>query len=153
MHGSTWATRFEEALKEKGLDFETMARAQSFRGVGGEIRSTTAKVYPIGIDKVHGRMFSAEAPGPLPLLLSRPFMQELGTVMDIGRGVVSFNAIGVKDLPLVKTKKGHLAVNLLDVNPEQLTDFIAIQQRRRQAGAHRGGHGRLPPIPRLPRGA
>ncbi|CAE7324408.1 Copia protein [Symbiodinium microadriaticum] len=73
----------QEALKEKGLDFETMARAQSFRGVGGEIRSTTAKVYPIGIDK------------------------ELGTVMDIGRGVVSFNAIGVKDLPLVKTKKGN----------------------------------------------
>ena len=50
-------------------------------------------------------------------------MQEFGTVIDIGRSVPLFNAIGVKDLPLIRTAKGHLAHNLLDYDNDHLEDF------------------------------
>ena len=92
------------------------------KGVGGNIQSDVVKVYPVGLAKVHGEMCSSEAPGPLPLLLSRPFVEEMGTVMDIGRGTVSFTALGVRDLPLVKTSRGHLAVDLLDFDRGSLAE-------------------------------
>lgn len=49
-------------------------------------------------------------------------MQKLGAVIDLKRGI-SFEEIGVKDLPLIKTKRGHLAVDLLDYNAGQLDTF------------------------------
>ena len=123
MHGSVWATRFEDELKKLGLSFSTKEKKQIFKGVGGQIVSNVVKVYPIGLSRIHGEMCSCEAPGPLPLLLSRPFMEELGTVIDVGRGKVSFTAIGVKDLDLVKTNRGHLAVNILDFDTADLSAF------------------------------
>ncbi|CAE7548475.1 RE2, partial [Symbiodinium necroappetens] len=72
MHGEVWASRFEEELTRLGLAFEALDRPQVFRGVGGQ------------------------APGSLPLLLSRPFME---------------------------TSRGHLAVNLLEFNKATLDDF------------------------------
>ena len=122
MHGAAWAKRFEAELEKLGLNFEVRHKTQTFKGVGGHIQSDVVKVYPVGLAKVHGEMCSSEAPGPLPLLLSRPFMEEMGTVMDIGRGTVSFAALGVKDLPLVKTSRGHLAVDLLDFDRASLSD-------------------------------
>ena len=82
--------------------------------------SHVVKVYPIGLSQIHGEMCSCEAPGSLPLLLSRPFMEE-----HIGRGKVSFTAIGVQDLDLVKTSRGHLAVNILDFDTSDLSAFSA----------------------------
>ena len=75
MHGSVWAERFEAELKSRGLAFHSLSKKQIFKGVGGQIQSDVVKVYPIGLAKVHGEMCSSEAPGALPLLLSRPFMQ------------------------------------------------------------------------------
>ncbi|CAK8990843.1 unnamed protein product [Durusdinium trenchii] len=63
-----------------------------------------------------------EAPGGLPLLLSRPFMEELQTVIDIGARTVSFNKIGVSGLPLVRTSRGHLEVSLLDFDMDSIQD-------------------------------
>ena len=60
-----------------------------------------------------GEIYSAETEGSVPLLISRPFMEKLSTVLDLSRGTVSFEAIGVYNLPLQKTSKGHLAVDLL----------------------------------------
>ena len=114
MRGTAWAERFEAELSRLGLKFQSQKRKQLFKGVGGQIQSNLVKIYPIGLAKVHGEMCSSEAPGPLPLLLSRPFMEELGAVIDINQGTVHFTAIGVRDLPLLNTSKSHLAVNLLD---------------------------------------
>ena len=122
-HGSVWATRFEAELGKLGLAFTTQKKKQVFKGVGGQIVSNVVKIYPIGLSQIHGEMCSCEAPGSLPLLLSRPFMKELGTVIDIGRGKVSFTALGVKDLDLVKTSRGHLAVNILDFDIADLSAF------------------------------
>ena len=41
-------------------------------------------------------------------------MELQGTVIDVGRGAVSFENLGVKDLPLVRTSRRHLAVRILD---------------------------------------
>ena len=37
-------------------------------------------------------------------------MENQGAVIDIGQGTVSFKAIGVEDLPLLRASKGHLAI-------------------------------------------
>ena len=123
MHGSTWAQAFEERLCELGLAVHTIEKSQRFRGVGGLSQSTVTKIFPIGIKGVHGDLYSAEVEGSLPLLLSRPFMHELGAVLDLGANTVSFTGLGVTDLPLVKTAKGHIAVNLLDFDEGKLDEF------------------------------
>ena len=114
MHGADWASRFESELKEKGLLVKRKSKIQLFRGVGGETRSDVVKAFPVSIGGVQGEIFSAETPGSVPLLMSRPFMEKLGAVLNLRKSTVSFEEIGVKDLPLLKTSKGHLAVNLLD---------------------------------------
>ena len=76
MHGSKWAARFEEALRQKGLDCETRACDQKFKGVGGDVASSCLKVYPIGISGIHGELVSCETEGNLPMLLSRAFMEQ-----------------------------------------------------------------------------
>lgn len=50
-------------------------------------------------------------------------MEELGAVINLANQTISFLTIGVKDKPLLKTSKGHLALNLLDFNLDQLDDF------------------------------
>ena len=72
-------------------------------------------------------------------------------MMDVGRGTVSFAALGVKDLPLVKTSRGHLAVDLLDFDRTSLSDneFSQPSARGPRGGtdpgdnADRPGHGRF----------
>ena len=121
MHGTDWAKAFEEEFEKLNLSPRRRLKKQSFKGVGGQIASDTVKIFPVGINKVNGELHSAEAPGSLPLL-SRPFMEELQTVINIGARTVSFNKIGVTDLPLVKTSRGHLAVSLLDFDMDSLQD-------------------------------
>ena len=122
MHGAEWATAFEAELEKIGLSSQRRLKKQSFKGVGGQIASDTVKIFPVGISKVNGELHSAEAPGGLPLLLSRPFMEELQTVIDIGARTVSFNKIGVSGLPLVRTSRGHLVVSLLDFDMDSIQD-------------------------------
>ena len=105
MHGLEWASRFEEALATFGLSPKSRLKNQLFSGVGGQVSSQTVKIFPIGINKVHGELHSAEIPGSAPLLLSRPFMEELDTNIDIGKNTVSFRKIGVHDLPLLRTAR------------------------------------------------
>ena len=86
-------------------------------------QSTVTKIFPTGMQGVRGDLYSAEVEGNLPLLLSRPFMHELGAVLDLGANTVSFNGLGMTNLPLVKTAKGHIAVNLLDFDQDKLDEF------------------------------
>ena len=118
MHGSQWAQRFEEALAEYNKRPIILEKTQKFHGVGGETISTMVKIFPIGIGGNDGEIHSAETEGSTPLLISRPFMQDLGTVIDFAANTVTFDEIGVYALPLVRTARGHLAVNLLDFEVE-----------------------------------
>ena len=118
MHGSQWAQRFEEALAEYNKRPIILEKTPKFHGVGGETISTTVKIFPIGIGGNDGEIHSAETEGSTPLLISRPFMQDLGTVIDFAANTVTFDEIGVYALPLVRTARGHLAVNLLDFEVE-----------------------------------
>ena len=54
-------------------------------------------------------------------------MEELGAVIDIGQGTVHFTAIGVRDLPLLKTFK-DLAVNLLDFDTSRPLVIVVIRR-------------------------
>eukprot|EP00434_Breviolum_minutum_P011223 symbB.v1.2.009904.t1/scaffold605.1/size182108/4 len=47
----------------------------------------------------------------------------LGTVIDLYNRTVSFRALEVQDLPLIKTAKGHLAIDLLNFNTENIGEL------------------------------
>eukprot|EP00435_Cladocopium_sp_Y103_P062124 s1878_g23.t1 len=126
MHGTVWASKFEERLSELNLQPMCKTKTQRFRGVGGETVSRVVKIFPIGLGGVHGELHSAETDGDTPLLLSRPFMQSLGAVINLKKNVVSFENIGVTDLPLVRTQRGHLAVNLLDFDCNNMEAFQSL---------------------------
>ena len=53
-------------------------------------------------------------------------MQELGAVIDMKNNLVSFEEIGVKDMPLIRTNRGHMAINLLDFNRHRLDDLSSF---------------------------
>ena len=41
-------------------------------------------------------------------------MQALGTIIDLKNNTVSFSELGISSLPLHRTRRGHLAISLLD---------------------------------------
>eukprot|EP00435_Cladocopium_sp_Y103_P058473 s1160_g20.t1 len=123
MHGQEWAKAFEEKLNELGLQPSTRHKTQLFKGIGGHAESKVVKAYPVGLGGVNGELHSAETPGKTPMLVSRPFMQTLGTIINIGDGTVSFSKLGVHDLPLKRTSRGHLAVSLLDFDLNNMSVF------------------------------
>ncbi|CAE7610026.1 30S ribosomal protein S1, chloroplastic [Symbiodinium microadriaticum] len=94
MHGSVWAQTFEERLRELGV--RGWWHVPEHRDQDLSYRDA-------------GR--------------ARPFMHELGAVLDLGANTVSFNGLGMTNLPLVKTAKGHIAVNLLDFDQDKLDEF------------------------------
>ena len=111
MHGDQWCTAFEEKLAEFDLKPTLRKKKQLFKGIGGHSESKVVKGFAIGIGGVNGTLHSAETNGKIPMLISRPFMQSLGTVIiNIGAGTVTFEKIGVHDLPLIRTCRGHLAI-------------------------------------------
>ena len=118
-----WDNLVRLPLSDIGLSPFVKSKIQKFRGVGGETVSREVKVFPIGIGGKHGELHSAETPGDTPLLLSRPFMEALGTVIDLYNRTVSFRALEVQDLPLIKTAKGHLAIDLLNFNTENIGEL------------------------------
>ena len=125
-HGEGWSSAFEEELKKIGISVKARDKSQTFKGVGGQTESTVVKIFPFGIGgKSHGYIHSAETPGSTPMLISRPFMKELGTILDLGAGTVSFTKLGVFDLPIIRTKRGHPAVNLLHFNADKLDEFFS----------------------------
>eukprot|EP00434_Breviolum_minutum_P038574 symbB.v1.2.034224.t1/scaffold4384.1/size41667/2 len=123
MHGEAWSEAFENELKKIGISVKSRNKTQTFKGVGGQTESTVVKMFPFGIGgEEHGYIHSAETPENTPMLISRPFMKELGTILNLGEGTVSFTKLGVYDLPIVRTKRGHPAVNLLYFNSNKLDD-------------------------------
>ena len=128
MHGTKWAKKFEQELMKIPLCPRLKQKKQLFRGIGGDIESQVVKVFPVGIGRRNGELHSAEVPGNNPMLVSRPFMQKLGTIINIGDGTVTFERLGVRDLPLRKTSKGHLAVSLLDFEAETVDIYDHLHE-------------------------
>ena len=128
MHGTKWAEKFEQELMKIPLCPRLKQKRQLFRGIGGDIESNVVKVFPVGIGHRNGELHSAEVPGSNPLLISRPFMQKLGTIINIGDGTVTFELLGVRDLPLRRTAKGHLAVSLLDFEAETVDIYDHLHE-------------------------
>ena len=128
MHGTKWAKKFEQELMKIPLCPRLKQKRQLFRGIGGDIESQVVKVFPVGIGRRNGELHSAEVPGNNPMLISRPFMQKLGTIINIGDGTVTFERLGVRDLPLRRTSKGHLAVSLLDFEAETVDIYDHLHE-------------------------
>ena len=123
MHGEEWAKAYEEKLAELGLQPSIRNKTQLFKGIGGHAESKVVKAYPVGLGGVNGELHSAETPGKTPMLISRPFMQTLGTIINLGEGTVSFSKLNIRDLPLKRTSRGHLAISLLDFDLNTMSVF------------------------------
>ena len=123
MHCEEWAKAYEEKLAELGLQPSIRNKTQLFKGIGGHAESKVVKAYPVGLGGVNGELHSAETPGKTPMLISRPFMQTLGTIINLGEGTVSFSKLNIRDLPLKRTSRGHLAISLLDFDLNTMSVF------------------------------
>ena len=133
MHGKDWADQMEQGLLANGLSSAKRSKDQMFRGIGGKIQSKHVRIFPVGIYGVHGEVHSAETPGNTPMLISRPFMEELGAVINLGNQTVSFTTLGIYDKPLLKTSRGHLALNLLDFDSSKMDEFESEDEETIQA--------------------
>ncbi len=81
VHSAQWADAFEKELKKRDLKPKVREKKQTFRGIGGNSESDVVKVFPVAIGGVLGELHSAETKeGNYPLLVSRPFMEHLGTI-------------------------------------------------------------------------
>lgn len=135
----------EKELLARGLSSSKRSRSQIFKGIGGKIEPKHVRVFPMGIYKVHGEIHSAETPGNTPLLLSRPFMEELGAVINLADQTISFLAINVNNMPMCKTSKGHLALNLLDFNMDKLDEFMSEAEEEKENQKPSEASGEQPP--------
>ena len=133
MHGKDWADQMEQGLLANGLSSAKRSKDQTFRGIGGKIQSKHVRIFPVGICGVHGEVHSAETPGNTPMLISRPFTEELGAVINLGKQTVSFTTLGIYDKPLLKTSRGHLALNLLDFDSSKMDEFESEDEETIQA--------------------
>ena len=118
MHAAKWRRRYLACLHEFGLPHREEPTTQRFRCVGGSTTARSSDTYPCGIAGVNGEIESCLVPDKsgsrLPLPLSLFDLQRLWVHLHTVSMTVDFDALGVKNSPLIVTSKGHLAVILLD---------------------------------------
>eukprot|EP00971_Amphidinium_carterae_P351905 6492330-Amphidinium_carterae.2 len=127
LHGEKWAQKLRVLLTQQGLEPKEEPVHVSVQGVGGEsVEVTRAVIWPIAIAGKQGQIRSLELPESwTPLLLSRVAQEQLGTVLNLGSKVVDFVQLGVYQLPLFQTHRGHLAVSVVDFPAPDVAEGIA----------------------------
>ena len=74
-----------------------LRKARTFRcGNDETLESRTPATLPVGIAGVSGVLRVHVVPGGAPLLLSKEFLRDLGCHIDLGRGHLSFEKLGVR---------------------------------------------------------
>ena len=81
-----------------------LAKAMTFRfGNDETLETKTLAILPVGIAGVNGVLRVYEVPGRAPLLLSKEFLRDLGCHIDLGRGHLFFEKLGVRAVVASKT--------------------------------------------------
>ena len=114
MHGRTWRRHFVAELDNRGLSYIQKPSSQRFLGVGGSTKALSSDTFPIGIAGVNGEIESCCVPSLKHMLLSLPDQKRLGFHLHTVIETCDIDLRGVTDLKLRTTKKGHLAISLLD---------------------------------------
>ena len=105
-----------------------------FRGLNGESRSSTAKMWPFVIGKQLGGLTTAVVPGSVPCLISLEVMKKMSMVIHTAENVVQVVVNGREVKLTTKfTPEGHLAVNLwCDLKQPQNCKFALVATDQKQ---------------------
>ena len=106
---STQKVQLEKAMTFRFGDDETL-----------EIR--TVATLPVGIAGVKGVLRVHVVPGGAPLMLSMDFLKDLGCHIDLGRGHVFFEKLGVR-AAVTSKQSPHLQLSLTSLGPQRHERF------------------------------
>ena len=77
----------------------------------------TMAIFPVGIAGADGVLRVYVVPGGAPLLLSKEFLRDLGCLIDLGRGHLFFEKLGVRTVVASK-QSPHLLLPLTSFGPQ-----------------------------------
>ena len=81
------------------------------------LETRTLAILPVGIAGVTGVLRVYVVPGGAPLLLSKEFLRDLGCHIDLGRGHLFFEKLGVRTVVASK-RSPHLLLPLTSFGPQ-----------------------------------
>ncbi|CAE7329121.1 GIP, partial [Symbiodinium sp. CCMP2456] len=109
--GTGWMQRYIEMAKTMGVEVPIVYEKESFKfGASRVYESNYAAMVTFAIGHRWVIVKAAVVHGDVPLLISRPVLAEMGTVLDIANNTATFSALGVQDHKLIATSSGHPAV-------------------------------------------
>ena len=109
--GTGWMQRYVEMAKEMGLEVPIVHEKENFKfGASRVYESNYAGIVTFVIGNSWVAVKAAVVHGEVPLLISRPALASIGTILDIANNMATFTALGVKNLKLIETASGHPAV-------------------------------------------
>ena len=130
--GQTVLANIEKHLKDQGLRVQRAKTVCEFRfGNNGILSSEEVALIPACI---HGKRFIVKAAvlpaegSSTPLLLSKKFLRQLGSVIDLSSDMVRFNKLGC-EVKLQETQKGHYAIPLFQFKH---VDAFAAEDRQKK---------------------
>ena len=92
------------------------------------LETRTLAILPVGIAGVNGVLRVHVVPGGAPLLLSKEFLRDLGCHIDLGRGHLFFEMLGVRTVVTSK-QSPHLLLPLTSFGPQGHQILAEIQPR------------------------
>ena len=106
-----------------------LAKAMTFRfGNDETLETRTLAILPVGIAGVNGVLRVCVVPGRALLLLSKEFLRDLGCHIDLGRGHLFFEKLGVRAV-LTSKQSPHLLLPLTGFGPQGHKIPAEIQPR------------------------
>ena len=99
-------------------------------GYNGTLKTRSMAVLPVGIAGVNGVLRVHDVPGRSPLLLSKEFLKDLCCHVDLGRGHLLFEKLGVRTVVTGK-QSPHLLLPLTSVGQKGHDIPAEIQPRIR----------------------
>ena len=92
------------------------------------LETRTLAILPVGIAGVNGKMRVRVVPGGAPLLLSKKFLRDLGCHIDLGRGHLFFEKLGVRAV-VTSEQSPHSLLPLTSFGPQGHKIPAEIQPR------------------------
>ena len=132
LFGQNTLEKWEQMLTRRwGLSTQRMqlAKAMTFRFDNGETLETrTLAILPVRIAGVNGVLRVYVVPGRAPLLLSKEFLRDLGCHIDLGRGHLFSEKLGVRTVVASK-QSPHMLPPLTSFGPQGHKIPAEIQPR------------------------
>ena len=120
--GQSTLEKWERMLARRwGLNTQRiqLAKAMTFRfGNHETLETRTLAILPVGIAGVNGVLRVHVVPGRGPLLLSKEFFRDVGCHIDLGRGHLFFEKLGVRAV-VTSEQSPHLLLPLTSFGPQR----------------------------------